>query len=95
VRIIVESIGLAALSAAIGRRFEIELERGSMADLVDRVLERAGPQARRVLLNSEGALDSSVQVMVNEEGFVPRDRLAQKQLAHGDRVRFMLLACGG
>ncbi|MFO7709715.1 MAG: hypothetical protein R6V84_16230, partial [Desulfobacterales bacterium] len=93
-RIIVESIGLAALSAAIGWRFEIELERGSLADLVDQVLAQAGPQACRVLLDGEGALDSSVQVMVNDEGFVPRDRLAQHQLKHGDRVRFMLLACG-
>jgi sulfur carrier protein ThiS len=94
-KIIVESIGLAALSAAIGRRVEIELERGSLADLVDRVLAQAGPQARRVLLDSTGKLDASVQVMVNDEGFVPRERLAQKQLKHRDRVRFMLLACGG
>ncbi|MFO7707669.1 MAG: hypothetical protein R6V84_05805 [Desulfobacterales bacterium] len=94
-KIIVESIGLAALSAAIGRRVVIELERGSLADLVDRVLTQAGPQARRVMLDSEGALDSSVQVMVNDDGFVPRERLAQHQLEHGDRIRFMLLACGG
>lgn len=74
---------------------EIELERGSLADLVERVLAQAGPQARRVLLDSKGKLDASVQVMVNDEGFVPRERLSQKQLKHRDRVRFMLLACGG
>jgi sulfur carrier protein ThiS len=95
VKIIVESIGLAALSEAIGRRVEIELERGSLADLVDRVLAQAGPQARRVLLDRKGNLDGSVQVMVNDEGFVPRERLAQTQLKHRDRVRFMLLVCGG
>jgi sulfur carrier protein ThiS len=95
VKIFVESIGLAALSAAIGRQVEIELERGSLADLIERVLVRAGPRARRVLLDGEGALDASVQVMVNDEGFVPRERLAHRPLAHGDRVRFMLLACGG
>jgi sulfur carrier protein ThiS len=33
--------------------------------------------------------------MVNEEGFLSRDELSQRRLADGDRVRFMLLVCGG
>jgi sulfur carrier protein ThiS len=46
-------------------------------------------------LDREGRLDGSVQVMVNEEGFVPRSRFSDLRLAEGDRVRFLLLACGG
>ncbi|RPJ75451.1 MAG: hypothetical protein EHM15_03610 [Desulfobacteraceae bacterium] len=94
-RIIVESIGLPALAGAIGRRMEVELEGASLADLVDQIVRGLPPEARRVLLNSEGALDFSVQVMRNEEGFMPRGRLAEIRLAEGDRVRFLLLACGG
>ncbi len=95
VKIIVESIGLPALAGAIGRRVEVDLHGASLADLVDQIVRGLPPAARRVLLNSEGALDSSVQVMVNEEGFIPRGRLAEKRLAAGDRVRFLLLVCGG
>ncbi len=94
-KIVVESIGLPALAGAIGQRAEVDIEGASVADLVDHVVRGFGPRARRVLLDSEGGLDSSVQVMVNDEGFVPRDRLAQKKLEQGDRVRFMLVACGG
>ncbi|MCU0540454.1 MAG: hypothetical protein MUF46_11345 [Desulfobacterales bacterium] len=53
------------------------------------------PPARQVLLDREGRLDGSVQVMVNEEGFIPRSRFSDLRLAEGDRVRFLLLACGG
>jgi len=34
-------------------------------------------------------------VMVNEEGFIARDEFRGKLLKDGDRVRFMLLVCGG
>jgi sulfur carrier protein ThiS len=95
VKIIVEAIGLPALAGAIGRRAEIELEGEQLGDLVGQIVRGLPPPARQVLLDREGRLDGSVQVMVNEEGFIPRSRFSDLRLAEGDRVRFLLLACGG
>jgi molybdopterin converting factor small subunit len=95
-KIVVESIGLPALSAVLGKKTQIDLEEGaSLADLVDQITRRFGPEPRQVLLNSNGKLDLTVQVMLNEEGFIANDDLPAKVLKDGDRVRFMLLVCGG
>jgi len=94
-KITVESIGLPALSAVLGKKTQIELEGASLGDLVDQVTRRFGHEARQILLNRDGKLDLSVQVMVNEEGFISHDDLRCKLLKDGDRVRFMLLVCGG
>jgi hypothetical protein len=92
----VETIGLPALSAVLGKSTRIEMEAGaSLGDLVDRITRRFGPEARRVLLDQDGKLDLTVQVMLNEEGFISRDDLPDRLLEDGDRVRFMLLVCGG
>ena len=48
-----------------------------------------------VLVDPDGGLERSIQIMVNEEGFLTRDELPFRRLAEGDRVRFMLLVCGG
>jgi sulfur carrier protein ThiS len=94
-KITVESLGLPTLSAVIGKKTQLEMPPGTVADLVDRILERFGPKARQLLLDGEGNLDYTIQVMVNEEGFVSREDLANRGLKDGDRVRFMLLVGGG
>jgi hypothetical protein len=95
-KIDVETIGLPALSAVLGKRARIDLEAGaSLGDLVDRITRRFGPEARRVLLDRDGRLDPTVQVMLNDEGLIARDDLPGRLLKDGDRVRFMLLVCGG
>jgi len=48
-----------------------------------------------VLLDGEGQLDRTIQVMVNDEGFLSREDLPQRALQEGDRIRFMLLVGGG
>lgn len=93
--ITVEALGLPTLSALIGRKVEIDLTAGTTADLVDHLIARFGPQARRMLLDAEGRLDLTIQVMVNEEEFLPHEQLAKRELKDGDRVRLMLLAGGG
>jgi len=40
-------------------------------------------------------LDLTIQVMVNDEGFIAREDLPRRELRDGDRVRFMLLVGGG
>lgn len=94
-KIIIEPLGLPTLSAVIGRRVEMELPAATTADLVDRLVARFGPKARQVLLDADGCLDLTIQVMVNEEAFLPREELAKRELKDGDRVRLMLLAGGG
>ena len=94
-RITVESLGLPTLSAVIGKKTEISPEAGTVADLVRHLVGRFGPRARELLLDGDGNLDFTIQVMVNEEGFLAREELAQRGLKDGDRVRFMLLVGGG
>jgi sulfur carrier protein ThiS len=94
-KIIVESLGLPTLSALIGRKVEMELTAATTADLIDRLVARCGPKARQVLLDADGRLDLTIQVMVNDEGFLPRDELAPRELKDGDLIRLMLLAGGG
>jgi sulfur carrier protein ThiS len=37
----------------------------------------------------------TIQVMINEEGFVPREDYSRRPLKEGDQVKFMLLVGGG
>jgi len=94
-KITVESLGLPTLSAVIGKKAEIALEAGTVADLVRHLTARFGPMARQVLLDDDGNLDLTIQVMLNEEGFISRDELPRRVLRDGDHVRFMLLVGGG
>jgi sulfur carrier protein ThiS len=94
-KITVESLGLPTLSAVIGKRAELEFKRGTVADLIDQLVRRFGPKAREMLLDSEGQLDLTIQVMVNDEGFLAREDLPKRELKDGDRIRFMLLVGGG
>ncbi len=94
-KITVASLGLPTLSAVIGKKAVVEMPAGSVADLVKSLTARFGPKARQVLLDEEGGLDLTIQVMVNEEGFLAREELASRRLEDGDRVTFMLLVGGG
>jgi molybdopterin converting factor small subunit len=94
-KITVESLGLPTLSAVIGKRTDLDFNGGTVADLVDRLVGRFGPKAREVLLDGEGQLDLTIQVMVNDEGFLAREELSNRPLKDGDRIRFMLLVGGG
>ncbi len=95
-RVVVETLGLPTLAAVLGKRTEIDLPAGaSLADLIGHVVSRFGPQARQGLLDAEGRLDLTIQILLNEEGFVPREELAARRLRDGDRVRLMLLVGGG
>jgi sulfur carrier protein ThiS len=94
-KITIESLSLPTLSAVIGRKAEMDFNGRTMADLVSQLASRFGPKAREALLDSEGQLDMTIQVMVNEEGFLKRDELPRRELQDGDRIRFMLLVGGG
>ncbi|MBW2435294.1 MAG: MoaD/ThiS family protein, partial [Deltaproteobacteria bacterium] len=88
-KIQVESLGLPSLSKLIGRKTELEMADGTLADLIAQVVERGGGKARKILLDNRGELDMTIQVMLNDQGFVPRDELGQQKLKDGDRVKIM------
>ncbi|MDX1708219.1 MAG: MoaD/ThiS family protein [Desulfobacterales bacterium] len=94
-KIQVESLGLPSLSKLIGRKTDIEMADGSLADLIKHIVDRTGSRTRKILLDDSGQLDMTIQVMLNDEGFVPRDQLAQRPLKDGDSVKIMLLVGGG
>jgi len=94
-KITVESLGLPTLSAVIGKKAEFDFKGGTVADLVGLLVGRFGARARKVLLDGEGQLDLTIQVMVNDDGFLVREDLPKRELKDGDRIRFMLLVGGG
>jgi sulfur carrier protein ThiS len=94
-KIQVESLGLPTLASIIGKKADIVLDGTSVADLVDQITIRHGTRAKQILLDSDGQLDLAIQVMVNDEGFLPRSEYSQRILKDGDSVKFMLLVGGG
>lgn len=94
-KITVESLGLPTLSAVIGKKTELDFKGGTVSDFVDQLIGRFGAKDREILLDGEGQLDLTIQVMVNEGGFLTREELPKRWLKDGDRIRFVLLADGG
>ncbi|MGW8302948.1 MAG: MoaD/ThiS family protein [Desulfobacterales bacterium] len=94
-KIQVESLGLPTLSKLIGKKCELEMADGTLADLIAHIVHRSGREARKILLDQTGELDMTIQVMLNDEGFVPRNELSQRALKDGDSVKIMLLVGGG
>ncbi len=94
-KIQVESLGLPTLSELIGKKTEIELSGETIEDLVTLIVNKHGQKARKILLDNKGKLDLTIQVMVNDEGFVQRADFPQRRLKEGDKVKFLLLAGGG
>lgn len=94
-KIQLESLGLPTLSKLIGKTSQVDMADGTVADVVSHLVGRIGPPARKILLDQTGQLDLSIQVMVNDEGFLPRAEYSQRVLKDGDSVKFMLLVGGG
>ena len=94
-KIQIESIGLPTLAKLIGKKSQLEMADGTLADLVARIVDRHRRQAGRILLDQNGQLDMAIQVMINDEGFLPRSEYTQRILKDGDSVKFMLLVGGG
>ena len=94
-KITVESLGLPNLAAVIGKKAELDFKGGTVADLVNEMLGRCDAKDRQVILDREGQLDLSIQIMVNEEGFLAREEFPKHALKDGDLIRFILIVGGG
>ncbi len=91
----VEVLGLPMLARLIGKKGQIEFTGSTVADLISHIVGRHGQAARKALLDQDGQLDYVVQVMINNEGILPRDAHDRRELKDGDDVKFMLLVGGG
>ncbi|MGD8284842.1 MAG: MoaD/ThiS family protein [Desulfobacterales bacterium] len=91
----IESLGLPTLSKLIGKTSQVEMADGTVEDVISHIVDRIGQPARKILLDQTGNLDFAIQVMVNDEGFLPRNEYPQRILKDGDSVKFMLLVGGG
>lgn len=94
-KIQIESLGLPTLSMLTGKKSQLEMTDGTLSDLVAHIVNRHGPKAGKILLDPEGQLDITIQVMINDEGFLSRDEYSHRILKDGDSVKFMLLVGGG
>ena len=94
-KIQIESLGLPTLSKIIGKTFQMEIPDGTVSELISTLVNQVGPRAEKILLDQSGSLDLSIQVLINDEGFLARDEYGQRRLQDGDRVKFMLLVGGG
>ena len=94
-KIQVETLGLPTLSKLIGKKTELEIADGTVAGLIAHIVSRHGKKASKILLDQAGELDMTIQVMINDEGFVSRDQYSKRQLQEGDQVKIMMLVGGG
>ena len=94
-KIKIESLGLPLLAKLIGKKTEINLPAGTVADLIAFLVKRHGREMQKALLDNDGGLDLTIQVMLNEEGILNRDQYSKRVLKDGDKVIFMILVGGG
>ena len=90
-----ESLGLPTLSKLIGKKAELEMADGTVTDLIRHIVRRHGQKAGKILLDQTGELDMTIQVMVNDEGFLSREEYSKRPLKEGDQIKIMLLVGGG
>jgi sulfur carrier protein ThiS len=91
----IECRAMPTLSRLIGKRAQLEMPSGTLAELVDTLIIEYGPQVGKVLLDEESQLDITVQVMINNEGLLARNQHAVRALNDGDSIKFILLVGGG
>jgi hypothetical protein len=95
VKVRIEVLGLPSLARLIGKKGELEFNGSTVTDIVHHIVGRHGQKARKIMLDDDGRLDHVIQLMINNEGIMPRDHYDSRELKEGDDVKFMLLVGGG
>ena len=86
---------LPTLPKVIGRKeLEVEFAGETVNDLIEHLIERYGRKAKQELYDNQGKLDPMIQVLLNGEEWVTRDRL-DTALKDGDSVVLMMMLAGG
>ena len=94
-RINIECLTMPTLSRLIGKRTRLEISPGTLNDVITTLINQHGPQVEELLLDDEGQLDTTVQVMINNEGVLAWKQYASRTLKDGDTIKFILLVSGG
>ncbi len=88
-------LGLPTLSKVMGKKeLDINFEGKTVNDLIDYIVKRYGRKAEEGLLDEEGKLDITIQVLLNGREWITHDRLGTV-LKDGDSIALMLMVAGG
>jgi MoaD family protein len=88
-------LGLPTLSKVTGKKeLNANFEGKTVNDLIDYLIKRYGRKAAEALLDEEGKLDITIQVLLNGREWITHDRL-DTVLKDGDNIALMLMVAGG
>jgi len=95
VKIRVKFVGFPDLRRILGgKEISVALEQGSFGELIRNLNSSYGASIREGLLDENGDVDQSVQVLINEQDWISREDFSFR-LSDGDRVTFLLMVAGG
>jgi molybdopterin converting factor small subunit len=77
-----------------GDEIDLRLHGPTLSDLLDSLRERCGQEVAQVLLDEEGKVDQTIQIIRNGKEWLSRDELDQP-LRDGDSITFLLMMAGG
>lgn len=91
----VKFIGLNHLTDQIGKNeFDVKLDGNTFGDMLRYLEQIFGPPFRKAILNGEGEVDHTIQVVKNEEEWLARDGFDYR-LHDGDELFFFMMIAGG
>ncbi len=93
-KIHLEILGMPDLAKILGKTREIEFPRGTVGSLIEFLVKEYSPKVERLLLDVNGQLDVTIQIILNDQ-FLPRESISRQELKDGDHLKLMLLVGGG
>ncbi len=91
----VEFIGFPELKAVTGKKaLKLEFYGSTFSDLIELLEKKYKERFKGSILNKEGIVDSTVQILKNNSNWIKRDDSSQ-QLKDGDKIIFMRMMGGG
>jgi len=91
----VKFFGLHDLTSQIGNdEFKLELNGNTFGDALKQLENTFGAPFRKAILNNEGEVDNTIQVVKNEDEWLSRDGFNYR-LNEGDKLFFFLMIAGG
>ncbi|TEU16646.1 MAG: MoaD family protein [Anaerolineales bacterium] len=94
-RVNLKILGLPTLSKVTGKKeLDVNFEGKTVNDLIGYIVKRYGPKAGEAILDEDGQLDITIQVLLNGRDWITRDRF-DTVLKDGDSVALMLMVAGG
>ena len=73
---------------------EVEFSGDTIVQLISHLSGRM-KEFKEAVLKADGSLDEAVQIGLNQEEWIPPDRVCETKLKDGDLVMFMMMAGGG